>query len=73
MLLQHFLDRAANGSALATNLLQLTPCDLWPFIRGRTLWLLGDSLTQVRLWAHCAMLQTQISIPTTTGRSEGDF
>ena len=28
------------GYALA---LQLTPCDLWPLLRGRTLFLLGDS------------------------------
>ncbi|KAK9901586.1 hypothetical protein WJX75_003489 [Coccomyxa subellipsoidea] len=45
-LLQYFLDRADNGSLWAQGLLQLTPCDLWPFIRGRTLWLLGDSITQ---------------------------
>ena len=46
-LLQHFLDRAANGSRWASNMLQLTPCDVWPFIRGRTIWLMGDSITQV--------------------------
>ena len=23
--------------------LQFTPCDLWPFLRGRTLWIIGDS------------------------------
>lgn len=25
----------------------MTPCDWWPFLRGRTLWLVGDSITQV--------------------------
>ncbi|EIE20684.1 hypothetical protein COCSUDRAFT_57252 [Coccomyxa subellipsoidea C-169] len=33
-LLQYFLERAGNGSAWAEGLLQLTPCDLWPFIRS---------------------------------------
>ena len=46
-LLQHFLDRADNGSAWAANMLRMTPCDLWPFIKGRTLWVMGDSITQV--------------------------
>ena len=26
-----------------TEYLQFTPCDMWPFLRGRTLWILGDS------------------------------
>ncbi len=51
-LLQHFLDRVANGSRWAANMLQLTPCDLWPFIRGRTIWLMGDSIMQVRALPH---------------------
>lgn len=32
----------------ARELLDLTPCDLFSFIRGRTLWLIGDSIQQVR-------------------------
>lgn len=28
----------------AASLLQLTPCDLWNVIRGRTLWFIGDSM-----------------------------
>ena len=32
----------------ARELLELTPCDLYPFIRGRTLWLIGDSIQQVQ-------------------------
>jgi hypothetical protein len=47
-LLQHFLDAAGSGSAWAEHMLRLTPCDLWPFLRGRTLWLLGDSIAQAR-------------------------
>ncbi len=50
-LLQHFLDRAQSGSQWAANMLQLTPCDLWPFIQGRTIWLMGDSIMQVG--GHC--------------------
>lgn len=56
-LLQHFLDRAAAGSRFASNLLRLTPCDLWPFFKGRTIWLLGDSLTQVPAYATADNLQ----------------
>lgn len=26
-----------------TQLLTLTPCDFWPFLEGRTLWIMGDS------------------------------
>ena len=26
-----------------TEYLDFTPCDMWPFLRGRTLWILGDS------------------------------
>lgn len=51
-LLQYFLDRAASGSQWALNMLQLTPCDLWPFIQGRTLWLMGDSITQAHTCAR---------------------
>ena len=44
----HYNARVAAGDAWAANMLRMTPCDLWPFLRGRTLWLLGDSITQVR-------------------------
>ena len=48
----YFLGRAKNGSQWAEGMLRLTPCDLWPFIEGRTLWLLGDSTTEVfHLWS----------------------
>ena len=31
----------------AQELLGLTPCDMWPYFRGRTTWLVGDSMMQV--------------------------
>lgn len=49
-LLQYFLNETRKGSAFAEGMMTLTPCDLWPFIRGRTLWLAGDSITQVVVW-----------------------
>ncbi len=39
--------RAKVGAVGAKDLLELTPCDLFPYIRGRTLWLVGDSMMQV--------------------------
>ena len=30
------------------SLLRMVPCDLWRALRGRTLWLVGDSQAQVR-------------------------
>ena len=65
-LLQYFLDRAASGSQWALNMLQLTPCDLWPFIQGRTVWLMGDSITQ----AHtCPRVMTP-AVPSKPSKSE---
>ena len=46
-LYEYFLGTASNGSQWAEGMLRLTPCDLWPHIIGRTLWLLGDSTTEV--------------------------
>ena len=40
-LVQQFLDREFH------EVLQFTPCDLWPLLRGRTLYFSGDSQTQV--------------------------
>ena len=34
------------------SLLRMVPCDLWKALRGRTLWLVGDSQAQV--WWACA-------------------
>jgi hypothetical protein len=35
------------GAVGAKELLELMPCDMFPYIRGRTLWLVGDSMMQV--------------------------
>ncbi len=56
-LLAHFAGRAGAGDAWAANMLRMTPCDLWPFLRGRTLWLLGDSITQEAMRASECFLQ----------------
>ena len=42
-LVQQFLDQEFYG------ILQFTPCDLWPLLKGRTLYFSGDSQTQVSL------------------------
>ena len=45
--------RAENGSASARELLQMTPCDVFPYLRGRTTWLVGDSMQQAGLPVAC--------------------
>eukprot|EP00884_Botryococcus_braunii_P012833 jgi/Botrbrau1/21550/Bobra.174_2s0051.1 len=56
-LLDYFLNETIKGSAFAEGMMTLTPCDLWPFIRGRTLWLAGDSITQETMRAaECLFL-----------------
>ncbi len=42
-LLTGWISRADQGAPGVKEMLTLTPCDLFPFIRGRTLWILGDS------------------------------
>lgn len=39
--------RAEAGAVGAEALLTLTPCDLFELLEGKTLWLVGDSMTQV--------------------------
>ena len=46
-LLKYFVEETEKGSYYAKGLLELTPCDLWPYIRGKTVWLIGDSIMQV--------------------------
>ncbi|KAK9865937.1 hypothetical protein WJX84_007496, partial [Apatococcus fuscideae] len=45
VLAQYFVKQAMAGSQNAQGLLELTPCDFWPLIQGRSLWLIGDSIT----------------------------
>ena len=40
--------------------LLVTPCELWPYIRGRTLWILGDSQVCVAL-KQCANNKDQLA------------
>ena len=41
---------AHQGAEWAQNSLSLQPCELWEIIKGRTLWFVGDSITQVGIW-----------------------
>lgn len=45
--LQRWLvERAEVGAPGGKELLEMTPCDLFTYLRGRTLWLVGDSMMQ---------------------------
>lgn len=44
--MKQLVERATAGSPGMQEMLTLTPCDLWPWLRGRTLWLVGDSMMQ---------------------------
>ena len=43
-----WVKRAEAGSPGVRELLRLTPCDLFKYLKDKTLWLVGDSLTLVR-------------------------
>eukprot|EP00884_Botryococcus_braunii_P003396 jgi/Botrbrau1/13057/Bobra.0187s0019.1 len=45
-LLDMWLGRADRGAPGVKDMLTSTPCDLWQYIQGRTLWVVGDSLAQ---------------------------
>ena len=44
--IKQLVDKGTAGSPGMQEMLTLTPCDLWPWLRGRTLWLVGDSMMQ---------------------------
>ena len=44
--LEHLISRAELGAPGYEHMLTMTPCDWWPFLKNRTIWLVGDSLTQ---------------------------
>lgn len=44
--LEHLISRAEMGAPGYEHMLTMTPCDWWPLLKNRTLWLVGDSLTQ---------------------------
>ena len=47
-LLSWLIEGAEAGRPGFKEMLTLTPCDIFPLLRGRTLWLMGDSMMQVR-------------------------
>ncbi len=70
-LLSWMIESAERGRPGFKEMLTLTPCDLFSLVRGRTMWLMGDSMMQVRgpvtrsleipsavlqLLTHCDML-----------------
>ena len=62
VLLEDWLQRADDGAPGYERLLTLTPCDMWPLLQGRTLWVVGDSISQVKFRAatcchieHCIL------------------
>lgn len=40
-------EHAKNGAQWAVDALVLQPCDIWQSMRGRTTWVIGDSVTEV--------------------------
>lgn len=46
-LLTWMIESAERGRPGFKEMLTMTPCDLFSLIRGRTLWLMGDSMMQV--------------------------
>ena len=58
-LLSWMIESAERGRPGFRDMLTMTPCDLFSLIRGRTLWLMGDSMMQVLLLAR---LRCQTSI-----------
>ena len=43
----YILRRAEQGAVGVREMLEMTPCDVFAYIRGRTIWLVGDSMMQV--------------------------
>eukprot|EP00884_Botryococcus_braunii_P017736 jgi/Botrbrau1/4646/Bobra.33_2s0017.1 len=43
LLLEYLVGRAEAGAPGYAEMLSMTPCDLFPLFRGRTLWIIGDS------------------------------
>ncbi len=46
-LLSWMIESAERGRPGFKEMLTMTPCDLFSLVRGRTLWLMGDSMMQV--------------------------
>ena len=46
-LLSWMIESAERGRPGFREMLTMTPCDLFSLVRGRTMWLMGDSMMQV--------------------------
>ena len=53
-----------------TDILTFTPCDLWPLLKGRTLFFSGDSQTQVCAAFECPFVISYLDCPK-DGDSKG--
>ena len=63
-LLSWLIEGAEAGRPGFKEMLTLTPCDIFPLLRGRTLWLMGDSMMQVRpLCRHALAKPLMLSMP----------
>ena len=56
--------RAEMGAVGVREMMEMTPCDIFSYIRGRTVWLVGDSMMQVccshcRASHRCSVLRSQ--------------
>ena len=55
---------AGNGAEWAKSALGLQPCELWQAVKGRTVWFVGDSISQVILlsflYFHMAFCKLKI-------------
>jgi hypothetical protein len=54
-------DMAKQGAGWARDILDLKPCDLWPQLRGRTTWVIGDSISQVSIPQNSFQLQSKLN------------
>ena len=43
---RYLVSRAEAGAPGYEAMLTMTPCDIWPYLKGRTLWVAGDSISQ---------------------------
>lgn len=55
---RYLVSRAEAGAPGYEAMLTMTPCDIWPYLRGRTLWVAGDSISQEFMRAlQCFMME----------------
>lgn len=74
--------RAEMGAVGEREMMEMTPCDIFSYIRGRTVWLVGDSMMQVccrashlyiilqlQLWPSCCRLSSERTLRCTMFRT----